>query len=119
MDINYVHQFKRGAMEMVLLSLIDSKEYYGYELIKKLNEVGGRVFVGARYGTVYPILYRLEENGFIKSRPAPSPANGGEKKMYSLTDKGRQLLGDMKYFWGEYVDCVNSFLDNTFKDEQS
>lgn len=57
----YEQQFKKGSLEMVLLSLISEKETYGYEIITNLNERGGRIFGYTREGTVYPVLYRLEK----------------------------------------------------------
>lgn len=110
MENKYEQQFKKGSLEMVLLSLISEKETYGYEIITNLNERGGRIFGYTREGTVYPVLYRLEKNGLIKSRMAPSPANGGMKKYYSATQEGKAVLSAMKNFWRDYVECVNSFM---------
>ena len=53
----FEQQFKKGSLEMVLLSLISEKETYGYEIITNLNEKGGRIFGYTREGTVYPVLY--------------------------------------------------------------
>lgn len=106
----YEQQFKKGSLEMVLLGLISAKETYGYEIITNLNEMGGKVFGYTREGTVYPVLYRLEKNGLIKSRTAPSPANGGMKKYYSITEEGEKTLRAMRSFWHDYVECVNSFM---------
>lgn len=110
MENKYEQQFKKGSLEMILLSLISEKETYGYEIITNLNEKGGRIFGYTREGTVYPVLYRLEKNGLIKSRTAPSSANGGMKKYYSVTDEGEAALSAMKDFWHDYVECVNSFM---------
>ena len=106
----YEQQFKKGSLEMILLTLISAKETYGYEIITNLNEKGGRIFGYTREGTVYPVLYRLEKSGLIKSRTAPSSANGGTKKYYSVTEEGKAALGAMKSFWQDYVECVNSFI---------
>ena len=84
MDRHYVQQFKKGSLEMMLLCLIAKKETYGYEIITELNRSGAAVLGYAKEGTVYPILYRLEEAGLIQCRIAPAPANGGSKKYYSL-----------------------------------
>ena len=110
MDNRYVQQFKKGALEMILLALIAEKETYGYEIIAKLNQGGAAVLGYAREGTVYPILYRLEESGLIQSRLAPSAANGGSKKYYSLTKKGNETLQELIAFWEQYAECVSSFI---------
>lgn len=108
-DGRYVQQFKKGALEMLLLCLIARKETYGYEILTRLNTCAG-VLGPAREGTVYPILYRLQEAGLITARLAPSPANGRSKKYYSLTGKGRAALEELLSFWDEYQTCVNGFI---------
>ena len=110
-------QMLKGMLEGCILAIISQKETYGYEIITNLNERGGKVFGYTREGTVYPVLYRLEKNGLIKSRTAPSPANGGMKKYYSITDEGEKTLRAMRSFWHDYVECVNSFM--AFSEEEN
>lgn len=109
MDGKYIQQFKKGSMEMVLLCLIAQKETYGYEILSALNRYGGDMFGSAKEGTVYPILYRLQNTGLIQCRFAPSKANGSMKKYYSLTPTGEQTLRELVDYWDRYVDCVNGF----------
>ena len=66
----------------------------------------------AKEGTIYPILYRLQEAELIKCRLAPDVANGGSKKYYSLTDKGRNILDELILFWSSYENCVNGFIES-------
>lgn len=110
MDSRYVQQFKKGALEMILLCLIAKKETYGYEIITELNNHGAAVLGYAKEGTVYPILYRLQEAGLIQCRIAPAAANGGSKKYYSLTAQGNEALQELISFWNKYTDCVNRFI---------
>ena len=77
MDNRYVQQFKKGSLEMILLCLIGRKETYGYEIITELNNSAASVLGYAREGTIYPILYRLQEAGLVQCRLAPAIANGG------------------------------------------
>ena len=76
MDNRYVQQFKKGSLEMILLCLIGRKETYGYEIITELNN-SASVLGYAKEGTIYPILYRLQEAELIQCRLAPAAANGG------------------------------------------
>ena len=110
MDSKYVQQFKKGSLEMILLCLIAKKETYGYEIITQLNRTGGAILGYAREGTVYPILYRLQEAGLVQCRIAPAAANGGSKKYYSLTENGHQVLRELIEFWNQYTVCVNDFI---------
>lgn len=110
MDSKVLQQFKKGSLEMILLSLIGRGETYGYELMTALNDESAAVLGYAREGTVYPILYRLQDQELISCRIAPAAANGGSKKYYALTDKGRQTLRELTEFWRSYRDCVDSIL---------
>ena len=110
MDSRYIQQFKKGSLEMILLCLIAKRETYGYEIILELNNNGASVLGYAKEGTVYPILYRLQQAELIKCRIAPSTANGGSKKYYSLTGKGRETLEELLKFWDSYTECVNGFI---------
>ena len=112
MDNRYVQQFKKGSLEMILLCLIGRREAYGYEIITELNDSAASVLGYAREGTIYPILYRLQEAELIQCRLAPAAANGGSKKYYSLTDKGRVVLDELIQFWSDYENCVNSFISD-------
>ena len=95
MEEKYIQQFKKGAYEMILLSLIAQKETYGYEILTEIQKQGGEIFAFAKEGTIYPILYRLTKAGLIQYRLVPAKANGGEK---------------MKNFWENYKDCVDGFM---------
>ena len=109
MDSRYVQQFKKGSLEMILLSLIGRKETYGYEIITALNRCAP-VLGSAKEGTVYPILYRLQAAKLIQCRLASAAANGGSKKYYSLTESGKAVLDELIMFWTGYTDCVNGFI---------
>ena len=110
MDTKYVQQFKKGSLEMILLCLIAQKETYGYEILTQLNDSGAKVLGYAKEGTIYPILYRLQEAGLVSSRLAPALANGGSKKYYSLTEKGKETLEELISFWEDYSHCVDGFI---------
>ena len=110
MDNRYVQQFKKGSLEMILLCLIGRKETYGYEIITELNNSAASVLGYAREGTIYPILYRLQEADLVQCRLAPAITNGGSKKYYSLTHKGREVLNELIRFWANYENCVNCFI---------
>lgn len=93
---------------MILLCFIARKETYGYEIITELNR-SAAVLGNAKEGTVYPILYRLQDAGLIQHRIAPA-ANGGSKKYYSITEKGQGVLLELIAFWNDYTLCVNEFI---------
>jgi len=110
MDSRYIQQFKKGSLEMILLCLIEKKETYGYEIISELNNRSAAVLGYAKEGTIYPILYRLQESELIRCRIAVAETNGGSKKYYSITEKGRKTLRELTEFWDRYTKCVNDFI---------
>ena len=73
MESKYLQQFKKGSLDMILLCLISRGETYGYELVTALNNESAPVLGYAREGTVYPILYRLQEQGLIDCRMEKAP----------------------------------------------
>lgn len=89
MEEKYIQQFKKGAYEMILLSLIAQKETYGYEILTEIQKQGGEIFAFAKEGTIYPILYRLTKAGLIQYRLVPAKANGGEKNIIRLPERER------------------------------
>ena len=79
-----------GNVETLLLGILQSGPNYGYAIVEELNEKGaGLLRLGE--GTIYPVLYRLEEKGLIlaKWRKAES---GRDRKYYRLSAKGRRAL---------------------------
>lgn len=111
MDNRYVQQFKKGSLEMILLCLIGRRETYGYEIMTELNNCAS-VLGYAKEGTIYPILYRMQDAELIQCRIAYAAANGGSKKYYALTPKGTDVLKELISFWTNYMDCVNGFIDS-------
>lgn len=77
-------RMRRGEIKMILLELLSERPQHGYELIKELESRSCRVSPGS----VYPTLQMLEEGGYLTSEPID------DKRVYTITDSGRQLLSD-------------------------
>jgi len=82
---------KLTPLEFTIIEVIfNSNALSGYDIIQTLN----KHFAGtwkARSGTVYPILSKLERNGFLKSKSVKSPI-GPIRKVYSLSEAGEEIL---------------------------
>ncbi|MHA2393186.1 MAG: PadR family transcriptional regulator, partial [Promethearchaeota archaeon] len=89
--LDSLQKSKLTPLEFTIIETIfNSKQLSGYDLIKNLN----RHFAGtweAHSGTVYPILSKLERDGFLKAQKIKSPI-GPLRKVYSLTEAGEELL---------------------------
>jgi DNA-binding PadR family transcriptional regulator len=80
--------FGPGDLRTLLLWLIGEKPRHGYELIKAVEQLVGGAYSPSP-GSVYPILSLLEDMGQIEAT-APE----GSKKLFAITDAGRQVLKD-------------------------
>lgn len=104
-----IQQLKRGTLEMILLSLISKHGCsYGYALLNALDQMGEDLFRNSKPGTVYPVLYRLEAEGFI--RVINDQGSDSPKKKYSITDQGEAALENMISLWNHYVAVVDKFI---------
>lgn len=117
MENKFAQQLKKGMLEMLVLQCLARRPSHGYGLIVALREVGGGLF-SLREGTLYPILYRLEDDGYIVSAwqsPAKPPAGQlaarqMPKKLYTITAEGRALLAEERELWQAFAACVSGFL---------
>ena len=102
-------ELKRGTIELVLLTLLADRERYGYEIVAAIEEwSGGKLEV--RDGTLYPVLYRLEEAGFIEPR-WETPERGVPRKYYRITPAGKQEHDRLAAEWREFAAGLNAILD--------
>lgn len=109
MSIQFERQIKKGVLEMLVLHLIKQAPMYGYQLIQTLKGQSDDFFT-LKEGTLYPILYRLEENEFATSQWI-TPENGkAPKKFYEITKKGRQELEQQLSIWSDFSGAVNSII---------
>ena len=92
-------QLLKGVLEGCVLEIISKKAIYGYELIQSLKEMGFDKIVA---GTIYPLLQKLEKQGVIHGEMRPSP-DGPDRKYFSLSDAGRERLGE---FWDQWQELV-------------
>ena len=87
-------QMKRGLLDVCVLAAIQSKDSYGYQIIKDI-----RPYVDVSESTLYPILRRLEEGRLLTVRSVEH--NGRLRKYYHITDAGKARIEDFKRDWPE------------------
>ena len=91
--------FHKGDLKYVILDLIKDKPRYGYEIIRSLED-RSHGFYTPSAGAVYPTLQMLEEMGYVTA------AELDGKKVYTITDEGREFLTDRKDFTDEIKDQI-------------
>lgn len=109
MEDRLLQQLKKGVLEMMVLEAICRKETYGYELLTTLREASGGLFA-LKEGTLYPILYRLEDEGMIVSSWSRGEGRNAPKKMYSATEQGLVQRTRHRQLWQAYVSSVDAFI---------
>ncbi|TSB45833.1 PadR family transcriptional regulator [Alkalicoccobacillus porphyridii] len=103
----------KGIIDGCLLSIINEKEVYGYELAEQLEAYGFEAF---SEGTIYPLLLRMQKEELVTSTLRKSTA-GPKRKYYSLTKKGEEELAQFKSRWTLLEANVNRVLQKKTKGE--
>jgi len=86
-----------ASTEPLILSLLSEGESYGYELIQEVKRRSGDKIQWTD-GMLYPVLHRMEDNGWIKSRWVEIE-NGRKRKCYSIKKDGHQALKEKREQW--------------------
>ena len=108
MDERFLQQLKKGVLEMLVLQTVCERPSYGYELLTRLRERSGGLFT-LREGTLYPILYRLEDDGLIAAAWQQEVGRSAPKKIYSATQAGTEERARQQALWQTFVQTVDSF----------
>lgn len=97
-------ELKRGSAELLILSVLDARPRHGYDLGKLIEtRSGGQI--AFHVDSLYPLLYRLEERGWIKGTWVEKP-DERRRRFYKLTAEGRRVLAQQKKTWAAFVDAV-------------
>lgn len=101
-------KLKGGLSSVLVLYMISSSQVpiHGYSIIHRMEEVsGGSICIQA--GTVYPILRKLEEMGFV-SHEAERSVRGPKRKVYSLTPEGMEAVQRFDQLLGDFFSAIES-----------
>jgi transcriptional regulator len=97
-------ELKRGSAELLILSLLEARPRHGYELSKLIHTRSGG-HLTFHIDSLYPLLYRLEERGWIKGTWVEK-ADERRRRFYKVTPEGRRALARQKETWDSFVDAV-------------
>lgn len=95
----------KGSTEVILLSLLQQKEMYGYEIAKQIEEQSAG-YLQFKEGTLYPALKRLELQNYVESYWKDS-SDGPRRKYYRLTVAGEQSLDQLRTEWNHFQRTMN------------
>ena len=99
---SFASYFKRAVSPLMVLALLHSKKMYGYEISQEINE---RTNKKLSIAVLYPVLYRLEEQGYIHIVDTVVE-NGRARNYYSTTAAGDAYL---KATYAEFLDLTDTF----------
>ncbi len=85
-------EMNRGFIQILVLALLEN-EMYGYAMARTIKDLGYDV----EENTLYPMLRRLEKNGWIRSKW--NVTEDRPRKFYAITDEGRRLRTDLVGLW--------------------
>ena len=103
-----MQQLKKGVLEMLVLELICEEPTYGYELLNRLKTKSNGLFF-LKEGTLYPILYRLEDDDMIQSGWSKGEGRTAPKKIYTATQAGKAYSRRQRQLWTEFSAVVDGF----------
>lgn len=104
-------QFKKGVLELCVLVLLAKQDRYGYELVHTISE-----HIAISEGAVYPLLRRMTKEEYCTTYLRES-SEGPSRKYYTLTDKGKDYLQQLKAEWQEFIRGVNRIMEEGVHDE--
>lgn len=96
----------KGFLEATVLAVVAQGETYGYEITGSLQAAG---FGQVKGGTLYPILGRLEESGWVQSRWEAGDGGPG-RKYYTLTASGQEELAERASTWHAFSHTISHLM---------
>lgn len=97
-DDNAKAQMRKGILDYCILAILSREDSYAPKIIAYLKKTNLIVVEG----TLYPLLTRLKNAGYLSYRWEESP-QGPPRKVYALTDAGREYLRFLDEAWDELV----------------
>jgi transcriptional regulator len=97
-------ELKKGSAELIILSIVEARPRHGYEISRLIEERSdGRMKF--HVASLYPLLYRLEERGWLQGRWVEK-AGERRRRFYRLTTEGRRVLERQRATWREFVEAM-------------
>ncbi len=98
-------QMRKGVLELCILKILSVKDKYSFEIIESLKK--SKILVVE--GTLYPLLTRLKNGGFLEYRWEES-TSGPPRKYYSITNNGNKFLDELHISWSELNKAVTTLI---------
>lgn len=110
MNDKYERQMKKGVLDMLVLRLLKSEAKYGYQIIQEMKEKSEETFL-LKDGTLYPILYRLEDDKLVVSRWSEAEGKQVARKYYEITEEGQKTLDEIETVWKRISEGISKIME--------
>jgi transcriptional regulator len=97
-------ELKKGSAEFLILSLLEHEQRHGYDLAKCIDE-RSRGVIRFHAASLYPLLYRMEERGWIVGRWLERPG-ARRRRYYGITRAGLTVLESQRKSWREFAAAI-------------
>ena len=104
-------QVLKGHLDMIVLAALSGSPAHGYAVIQEIHRRSGGAFELPE-GTIYPALHRLEQAGLLSSRWMAGES-GRQRRVYSLTRRGRGALADKRAVWQRFAGAIGGLFGET------
>ena len=101
----------QGTLDMLILKSLQLEPMHGFGISVRIRQISDEV-LQVEQGSLYPALYRLEEQGWIKAEWGVSD-NNRKARFYSLTSAGRKQLEAETANWERLATAINLILKTT------
>ena len=100
----------QGTLDLLILKSLQNEPMHGFGIAVRIGQMS-KDMLTVEQGSLYPALYRLEEQGWIKAEGGVSD-NNRKAKFYSLTTTGRKQLTSEEQSWAKLSTAINLVLGN-------
>ena len=104
------NQIRKGSSELVLLSLLQQRPMYGYEISQEMARFSGGYFE-MKEGLLYPTLHRLQKEGLLSSQWQQAE-NDRRRKYYTITAAGRERLQEQSSEWQTFMQKLQAIINS-------
>ncbi len=108
-DESWPSDWLRGVLSLAVLVILDREPAHGYAIASAIADAG---FGTVKGGTLYPLLLRLETAGHVEAQWLPGEGGPG-RKVYALTDDGRQHLDQQRERWAAFTTLTTALLEGS------
>jgi transcriptional regulator len=106
MGLMLTAELKKGSAEFLVLAVLEHESKHGYEIGKQI-EARSKGVLNFHVASLYPLLYRMENRGWIVGRWIER-AGTRRRRYYTITKAGREILRQQRKSWREFAAAISS-----------